>query len=51
MTDPAGPLSLAKQAATATLADSATFRTLVGAANQAEALAHIYADRLPRDSG
>ncbi|GAG46888.1 unnamed protein product [marine sediment metagenome] len=47
MTDPAGPLSLTKQAAKVTLADSATFRTLVGAANQAEALAHIYTDALP----
>lgn len=39
---PAGPISLAIEAARTMLADSATFRTLVGAANRAEALIHAH---------
>lgn len=42
-----GPVSLAQERARLTLADSTTFRTLVGAAGQAAALTCIYHDGLP----
>lgn len=42
MTTPTGPISLAQQRARIMLADCATFRSWVGAANQTEALASIH---------
>lgn len=47
MTSAAGCISIAEEALRTMLADSATFRTLVGAANQAQALDDIYTDGLP----
>ena len=47
MTSPLGPISLAQGHLHTMLADSATFRTWVGAANQAEALDDIYRVSLP----
>lgn len=51
MTSPSGIISLPKYQVRLMLADSTTFRTLVGAANQSEALASIYSDKLPDPSG
>ena len=46
-TAPTGELSLPLHYLRLSLADSAAFRTRAGAANQAEALAHIFRDALP----
>ncbi len=47
MTAPTGETGLARQYLRSGLADSASFRTWCGAANQAAALAHIFYDALP----
>lgn len=47
MTEPVGSLPLWIDHLRQSLADSAAFRTWVGAANQAEALEHIHWDALP----
>lgn len=50
MTSPSGIISLPKYQVRLMVADSTTFRTLVGAANQGEALASVYRDKLPDQS-
>jgi len=44
---PAGSVSLAQENFRVTIADCATFRTLVGASDRAGALAHLYHEGLP----
>lgn len=51
MTAPAGILMLPQEYLRVTLADSATFRTWVGAATQAAALAKIHHEALPPGAG
>lgn len=51
MTAATGSMGKAKANLRTTLADSATFRTLVAAANQAQALDDIYLEGLPTPAG
>lgn len=51
MPTPTGPIALSEDAIKTTLADCASFRTLVDADTRTKAASHIYADALPAPIG